>query len=52
MKTIFRKFCKKKRYVTREFADFKAIAKNNSLGLEMRPYRCPFCQGYHLTKRK
>jgi len=51
MKKNSHKSCKKKRYCTEDWAERMANITLSKHGIEMRVYKCQYCQGYHLTKR-
>lgn len=42
----------KKRYSTMGFAGMVIEKIKKERGIDLYTYRCPSCQGFHLTKRK
>lgn len=43
--------CGKVRYTSERTAIRRAIASSRRAGLALRVYRCPDCEGWHLTKK-
>ncbi len=42
----------KKRFASRKHAKDAAKRFSHDLGYILNPYQCPYCKGYHLTKRR